>query len=87
MDSRLRRRSWPIIGLPLTVGLQSINQSINQNLLTITRAASSTELESEARAALDSGRHTPQIRNIAIEKACSRGITFKDTQDHYNCRY
>ena len=29
----------------------------------------------------------PQIRNIALEKACNRGTSFKDTQDHYNCCY
>ena len=27
----------------------------------------------------------PQIQNIALEKACNRGMTFKDT--HYNCCY
>jgi len=27
----------------------------------------------------------PQIRNIALEKACNKEMTFKDTQGHYNC--
>ena len=30
---------------------------------------------------------TPQIRNIALEKACNSGMTFKDTQGHYSCCY
>jgi len=29
----------------------------------------------------------PQIRNIALEKACNTVMTFKDTQGHYNCCY
>jgi len=29
----------------------------------------------------------PQIRNIAVEKACNREMTYKDTQGHYNCCY
>jgi len=29
-------------------------------------------------------RDAPQIRNIALEKACNQAMTFKDTQGHYN---
>jgi len=29
----------------------------------------------------------PKIQNITPEKACNRGMTFKDTQCHYNCCY
>jgi len=32
-------------------------------------------------------RDAPQIRNIALEKACNREMIFKDTQGHYNCCY
>ena len=30
-------------------------------------------------------RDVPQIRNMALEKACNRGMTCKDTKDHYCC--
>jgi len=30
---------------------------------------------------------TPQIRNIASERPCNRGMTFEDIQGHYNCCY
>ena len=29
-------------------------------------------------------RDAPQIRNIALEKACNKGMTFKDTQGRYS---
>jgi len=29
----------------------------------------------------------PQIRNIALENACNKGMTFKDTQGYHNCCY
>jgi len=32
-------------------------------------------------------RYVPQIQNIAFEKVCNSGMTFKDTQGHYNCCY
>jgi len=32
-------------------------------------------------------RDALQLRNIALDTACNRGITFKDTQGHYNCCY
>jgi len=32
-------------------------------------------------------RDAPQIRNIALENACNRGMIFKDTQGHYSCCY
>jgi len=32
-------------------------------------------------------RDAPQIRNIAFEKACSWGMTFKDIQGHHSCCY
>ena len=32
-------------------------------------------------------RDAVQIRNSALEKACDSGMTFKDTQGHYNCCY
>jgi len=32
-------------------------------------------------------RDAPQIRNIAFEKAGNSRMTFKDTQNHYNCCY
>ena len=32
-------------------------------------------------------RDAPQIRNIALAKACNRWMTFKDTQGHCNCCY
>jgi len=32
-------------------------------------------------------RHAPQIRNMALEKACNREMTFKNTQVHYSCSY
>jgi len=46
-----------------------------------------TEPETETRSSSDvEGPHNmPQIQNITFEKACNRGITFKDTQGHHNC--
>jgi len=33
-------------------------------------------------AGAERSRDAPQMRNIALEKACNRGMTFKDTQGH-----
>jgi len=35
----------------------------------------------------DGPHDMPQIRNIALEKLCNRGMTLNDAQDHYNCCY
>ena len=46
-----------------------------------------SHISSRSSADTEGPRDAPQIRNIALEKACSRRMTFKDTQSHYNCCY
>ena len=29
-------------------------------------------------------RDAPQVQNIALKKACNKGMTLEDTQGHYN---
>jgi len=42
-------------------------------------------MPSNARSSADAkgSRDAPQIRDIALEKACNKEMTFKDTQGHY----
>jgi len=30
-------------------------------------------------------QNATQIQNIALEKVCNKGMTFKDTEGHHNC--
>jgi len=43
----------------------------------------------ETRSSVDAVRphYVPQLQNIALEKACNKGMTFKDTQGYHNCCY
>ena len=47
-----------------------------------------TAIKTRSSANVNGPRDAPHVRNIALEKASNRGMTFKDTQGHYNnCFY
>ena len=60
-------------------GAWQYNQVTKGKVITIsiisTRSSANAEVPCDA----------PQVRNIALEKACNRGLTFEDTQGYYSC--
>ena len=51
-------------------------------LFTLSVTMLSQDFKTRSSAEAEGPRDAPQIRNITLEKACNRGMTFKDTQDH-----
>jgi len=63
------------------------SKSLYSNLLSVDSARDVLTRETRSSANVDGWRDASQIRTVTFERACNRGMTFKDTRSHHNCCY
>jgi len=71
------------------VGVPDLSNDTNTSSLQNQAICNEPINPSQTRSSADAeGLHDmPQIGNVVLGKVCNKGITFKDTQGHYNCCY